>query len=632
MSLTSRYQGFLAEPAVAALSDNASLNYITTLTTINTAASIIKHFTAHQKALKKKQEKVLDCVEGGNAISLDVETTLEFLTGGGAYLPGLDDNFVSDRVVTFPMVSLRDTCFAWLETDKQISTQIHVVRFDSEQKIQQIRLSWDQGSLLKQIDVIGARARNWPIRDGKDQARLIASSASHTDQASNAKPSTAAPHAREQAVTGKPRTQSNNVTRDPHASLSLFASSDETKQEDQPQTVALRAAASAKPPPRDYHDLFVGNESDDSSTNTGVQGIATHKESQSMRPPPPKAQTAKPPPRDYHDLFVGNDSDNSPVAAKRMSASPQKDTTSSNFPGDKAIAPKGGAGKNYQPSRLFGADAEGSESQQSPYKPYPKKYEHFDFGDGEDGPKFQSRPNTKHQSQWDFEDFTTPVKPNKVRDQDKRRFGLEEDEHVVDNSAEHGVAKARPDADPYFEFRDDGTEVNDRRPPGHPRGAAGARNMGIYQNNIFDENAIVSPEKDSKPLAPVTNLADRRKDFDPHFEYADIPSTGDNEPSKAIPEGRVNVVRDLGANWEAADASPSQPPSNKRPEPEGTNKENMSKVGKFTQGIKSGGDGMGGKKGQIRSWGFGSDSGDEEETFRAGKKQQAPKENRLWDF
>lgn len=81
------------------------MNYITTLTTINTAASIVKHNAAHQKMLTKKQETVLDCVEGVDALTVDVETTLEFISGGGAYLPGLDDNFVSDRIVTFPMVS-----------------------------------------------------------------------------------------------------------------------------------------------------------------------------------------------------------------------------------------------------------------------------------------------------------------------------------------------------------------------------------------------------------------------------------------------------------------------------------------------------------------------------------------------
>lgn len=104
-SLKDTYLNFLANPSPIALSsDTASLNYIPTLTTINSAASIVKHLLAHHLVLKKKQETVLTTIESHDAICLDVETTLEFLTGGGAYLPGLDDNFLADRVVTFPMV------------------------------------------------------------------------------------------------------------------------------------------------------------------------------------------------------------------------------------------------------------------------------------------------------------------------------------------------------------------------------------------------------------------------------------------------------------------------------------------------------------------------------------------------
>ena len=47
---------------------------------------------------------MLSAIENEDAVCLDVETTLEFLTGGGAYLPGLDDNFLADHIVTFPMV------------------------------------------------------------------------------------------------------------------------------------------------------------------------------------------------------------------------------------------------------------------------------------------------------------------------------------------------------------------------------------------------------------------------------------------------------------------------------------------------------------------------------------------------
>lgn len=105
MSLTNVYQSFLKAPSAEALSDNASLNYITTLTTFNDATPIIKHLTTQAKALAKKAEKVLSAVEGDQAICLDIETTIEFISGGGAFLPGLDDNFLADHVVTLPTVS-----------------------------------------------------------------------------------------------------------------------------------------------------------------------------------------------------------------------------------------------------------------------------------------------------------------------------------------------------------------------------------------------------------------------------------------------------------------------------------------------------------------------------------------------
>jgi hypothetical protein len=106
MSLSAKYQAFLAKPSADALTDNASLHYITTLTSITTAPAIVKHFTVQEKLLKRKGDKVLNAIESSNALSLEVETTIEFVNGGGAYLPGLDDNFIADRTVTFPMVAL----------------------------------------------------------------------------------------------------------------------------------------------------------------------------------------------------------------------------------------------------------------------------------------------------------------------------------------------------------------------------------------------------------------------------------------------------------------------------------------------------------------------------------------------
>ncbi|KAK4696399.1 hypothetical protein P7C71_g1505, partial [Lecanoromycetidae sp. Uapishka_2] len=623
-SLRVIYEAYLKKPNAAALSDTATLNYITTLTTINTSAAIIRHNAAHQKALQKKEETVLSCIEGSDAVCMDIETTLEFITGGGAYLPGLDDNFLSDRIVTFPMV--------------------HIVHFDSDQKIQQIRLYWDQGSLLKLVDVIGSRAKNWPIRDGKDQARLIASSAAGMPQtAGSSGPNVHDPI--NAKITGKPRSQSKNVTGDPHASLSLFAPREEDDENTVPAAIAPRAAASAKPPPRDYHELFPGNDSDASPQTKGRAASPT-KENAGIRAA--KAQSAKPAPRDYHDLFVGEDSDASPVSKER-SSSPRKENMT-----PAPIAPKGGAGKNYQPSRLFdtenslpGTPSTPTQSPEKFRKPDPKKYSHFTFGHGdENGPQqVPVRPKSKHQQNWNFEDFATPEpSKNKVRGSDVRHFGWEDDEPVMDSPNKHpAVAKARPDAKTNFEFQDDGTPAGDRRPAGHPRGAGNIRpGNNMYTNNVIDEgDHPPSPEKKGRPLSSITNLKDRRKDFDPHFSLTDE-SPPSNENKQTVPENRAKVVSQMGAQWEATDTSPGPRPSSKdsdRINPILGDKENYRNGGNSNQvGIKSGGDGMGGKKGSGRSWGFGDDS-DEDGAgqknggkFQPSKIQQAPKDSGFWDF
>ena len=104
MTLRDTYAAYMATPSTGALADNASLHYVSTLTSIQDATAVVKHLSVQEKLLKKKNEKILDAIEGDRGLSVDVETTIEFNSGGGAYLPGLDDNFVADRTVTFPMV------------------------------------------------------------------------------------------------------------------------------------------------------------------------------------------------------------------------------------------------------------------------------------------------------------------------------------------------------------------------------------------------------------------------------------------------------------------------------------------------------------------------------------------------
>lgn len=524
---------------------------------------------------------------------------------------------------------------------------MHIVHFDSNQKIQQIRLYWDQGSLLKLVDVIGARARNWPIRDGKDQARLIASSVAGMTQSNGfSRPSTATSDSsrdpNEAGVTNKPRSESKNVTRDPHASLALFAPREEDEESSQPTIARASKAQSANPPPRDYHDLFVGNYSDTSPQPSKPRDMSPTKENGGRIAP--KSTLAKPPPRDYHDLFVGEDADASPVS-KGKASSPQKQNMT-----PAGIAPKVGAGKNFKPSRLFDVDGPEPDTAGSPekdkgYKVNTALYNHFDLGAGDENTQpLAARPKSTYQNNRDCEDFITPEKVStKVRGQDVRHFGWSNDEPNMDSPAKHpAVAKARPDANTNFELQDEFTAAGDQRPTGHPRGMGNVKGNGLYQNNIFDQGA--SPKEKSHILTTVTNLKDRRKDFDPHFDMTDDTPSSNQNKQGPIPEARAKVVSRMGAQWEATDSSPrpqSRSKDNKdRINPIAGDKENQPTGGhnKRNTGIKTGGDGMGGKKGTGRSWGFGSDGDEDGEggmnggKFKASKIQQAPKDSGFWDF
>jgi len=105
MALQAAYKQFLAAPNSSALATDASLHYITTTTSIDGATDIIKHLASLRNQIKKKKEVALYAIEGQNAIALEADTTLEFVSSGGPFLPGLDDNFLSDKTVVLPIVS-----------------------------------------------------------------------------------------------------------------------------------------------------------------------------------------------------------------------------------------------------------------------------------------------------------------------------------------------------------------------------------------------------------------------------------------------------------------------------------------------------------------------------------------------
>ncbi|TGO91721.1 hypothetical protein BPOR_0020g00160 [Botrytis porri] len=569
MSLQSAYKQFLASPNPSLLAADASLHFITTLVTVHGASNVVKHLNGQNHQLEKKEETFLNTVEGPSSIAAEIHTTIEFKTSGGSYLPGLDDNFLADRTVTFPI--------------------IHIVSFDANGKIQQIRQNWDQGSLLKLIDVIGKTGRNWPIRDGKDQIKLIASSVKNTgtlDASSNVDP------------LARARGNSNNVLRDPHASLSLFAPREDTGSHSRPAEVP--ASVSANPKPRDYDDLFVNKNS--STIDDG--------------PSPSKAGAYKKfaPSR----LFDANENENTPGSPIR------------------------------------------EKSKDPMYRPNPARYEHFDIADATDEEE-TSRPPTgkgskgQHQSQWGFDDFQTPQKvvPTKVpRAAEVRHWGNSDDE-VLDSPVRFKkTEKPRKDAQPHFEFQDDATPQKDRRIVGNPRGQGHNNGLGLYKDILFGENGGDTPVS-KKQTTGLANAKDRTKDFD-HFSMADESPVTGQAPAHMAGD-RAKAVKMMDANWDTYDESPIEKNARKENDPSSPSRSNStkeplseintaSKRNQQNTGIKTMGDGMGGSKGAGRRWGFGDDSDGEEagglngvgSKFRNGRPGKAQNQKAtggdFWDF
>ena len=352
--MASTYSSFLQSPSASHLSSDASINYITTTTAISEASAILKHLQAQQKQVTKKEEKVLNAIEGPDSLFLETEITLQFNNGGGAYLPSMDENLLDEKLVTFPL--------------------LHVVSFDAEQKIKQIRLHWDQGTLLKQVEAIGRTGRNWPIRDGKAQIEAITKSLKSSGREAGSKQPLGSRNPNEVVINSHQKKDGVSATRDPHASLNLFA-------------------------PRDPNEHAPGD----------YQGPKLA----------PRA-SAKPAPRDMNDLFTSGEAPAAAPGSTARSPSPTKTD---------GVMFKSGAGKHYTGNRLFD-DNEQSGIARSPErkKVFGQKYQHFTFGDGEDVPE-SSRPTSggrgsKGQPTFTFEDFATPPKYQaKARPDDARHWG-----------------------------------------------------------------------------------------------------------------------------------------------------------------------------------------------------------------
>lgn len=347
---------------------------------------------------------------------------------------------------------------------------------------------------MKQVEVIGSRSRSWPIREAKDQTRLIKS-------AITAKPadvgSAPPPSNNEAEESSRPVTPGKRRIKDPYAAESLTDLLSPSKDDRTKPVRAPRSAASAKPPPRDYEELFV-------------------------------SQVDEP------------------------DATPSKPTRG-------PVAPKVGAGKNFQPNRIFGEDDEESHSQIA-YKANPKRFEHFEIGGDNGDLEVEEKPAANRKSrqmpQWELNDSFVPEKPRRgLRGQEVSHLPWDDIVPEPTPPPRPHVAHPRRDAETHFELKDPEEQ------PQSGRIISSFQNKGLhlYRDPVFDMGD--SPVKNKNLNTLGSKPTSRKKDFESHWDMTDSPQAHNNfndENQKPVGQDRMKSVKMMESSWDRYDQSPQR--------------------------------------------------------------------------
>lgn len=481
MALQAVYKQFLAAPNSTALAQNASLHYITTTTSFNGPTDIIKHLSAQRNHIKKNKEDFLNVIEGQNALAVQTELTLEFLDNGGPYLPGLDSQFLSDRVVYISV--------------------LHVVNFDSDNKIMNIQQSWDQGALLKQLDVIGKTGRNWPIRDSQEQLKMIARTAVKSGAPS-------APEANSHT-----RTSSSNATRK-HAN----------SRSEEPAPTPVSPYAGTRPRQRTFEEILGDETNFDSPERQGSPSKAI----------PPKIGAGK----------------NFPVS--RLFDKPDDAPSEPDSPDD------GKSPERYlkpHPKKFNHFDfVDGSDPADAPQAGVAFdsiKSKHRQTWDFED---FQTPQKPK---------FGKPLRKQEMRHWGTDENDIDESPAKAAPGKAGPPGKARRDADAHFEMLDDGS-TSVQRGPARPRGAGYTGGMSLYNNHMVTEDGSDPHQSpDPRALGNITNQKHRTKNEGPHFTMGDNSPTYDERPHAPVPDDRKKNISNMQSSWSTYDKSPAAQKENK---------------------------------------------------------------------
>jgi hypothetical protein len=347
--------------------------------------------------------------------------------------------------------------------------------------------------LLKQVEVIGARGRQWPIRDGKDQLRLLKNA-----ETARAAPSQPSSEKVETKLPDRSASPGKRRFKDPYSANSLTELLSPNKEAADRESRAddRRPASASKRYTKDPYGA----------------GSLNELLSPSKKPPAPVAPfapaSARPAARNFSDIFVkDDDTPDSPSKTRRAPRVDEEDEKPFNGPVDE--------------DRHF-------------YKSAPGKYNHFEIGGDNSEREIKAevkQAKTPHSTHWDFDDFETPVKGSRVpRGEEVRHFGFG-DEAGASPQPKLDVTKPRRDADRHFDMTDEETEED-----GRIISSFGGRGKRLYENRLFDSNGQAEPserERKNEPLSTGGNVVNRNKNFVSQFELVDeSPAAKENKPTQ----------------------------------------------------------------------------------------------------
>ncbi|KAF3090829.1 hypothetical protein TWF569_010254 [Orbilia oligospora] len=553
-SLTKLYSEFITSPKRDSLHNQAGLHYIgSTGSSFQSGDAIINHLKREAGWYTKKEQKILSSVESHNSVVVEISNVIEFTNGGGMLLPNLDDNFVTDQTVTLPMV--------------------HIVQFENG-VIKQIRQYWDQASLLKQLGVIGKSGKNWPIRSGEEQVKLIKASVSSVPES--------AADASESASTRPSSKGSNQSGRE---SIQLFAPRELDEDVFKPAVAPPRG--SIKPPGRQLHDI-IGEDGDAPIRHT------------------PKGSTGTGPRRTF---FVGQEIDetnSTPDRKVTVNQNKFKHFELEHNPEKDAETPKPSAPKRT-----------------SIYTKAGSSWDFADFATPEKRPTKVSAQNARTMTWSDDEAETSPVQPQQAKPLPRK--GLSSQFEIVDETPKKANGPTR---EPYvrmgnesnFALTDDSPNNGTEKKAGVPQ----ARQTVVKGMEANWSNT--SPLGEAKPAANfgISTRGDGmggKKGASRHWDFEDetpkkangagIKTSGNGiKTSGNGMGGRMGSERAWAFGHEDEDANVHKPV------------------------YKTANDGMGGRKATGRGWGFDEVEEDEKPVKKenASFRTQSKPTSDFWSF